>query len=327
MTIISEKMSKYFDFSKNKTKEVESTPKYAVTTVIKRTGEEVPFDISKPKKWMDYASRLGINGDSLLAETLDILPTKVTTAEIHQTMIDVCVNKKDINYSRIAARLQYASIRKSMKKNIGVNDKLNSFEEIYNKLLELGIWDKSVIPAFKPEYAALYESLYDERFEYWQLTQWIEKYGLKYKGEIVETPHIGAIGIALSIHGEDFEQVKVLTTGIIKGKLNMPTPVINGCRNGDFNTISCCVIRGGDTTDSIEVANSIAYSMTAKKAGIGIRHDTRSIQDPVKGGAVRHLGKVPIFSHTDTAVKVMTQISRGGSATVTYSVYGPEIMT
>ena len=294
--------------------------------VIKRNGTTVPFDIEKTRKWVNYATRMGIDGETLLKETVDRLPSKVSTDEIHKTMIDVCISKKEKNYSRVAARLEYASLRKTMTNKLGMNDKTNTLEQIYNKLLELGIWDKDVIPAFKPEYATLYESLYDERFEFWQIKQWIEKYGIKYKGECIETPHIGALGIALSIHGEDFEQVQLLTTGIVKGKLNMPTPVINGCRNGDFNTISCCVIRGGDTADSIDVANHIAYNMTHKKAGIGIRHDTRSIGNAVKGGAVSHLGKQPIYAHVDTAVKVLTQVSRGGSATVTFSVYDPEIM-
>jgi len=299
---------------------------YSHIKVIKSDGTQVKFDIDKPRKWADYATRLGIEGKTLLEETVERLPSVVTTKEIHSTMIDICIDKKEKLYSRIAARLEYATIRKAMMRNLGMNDKTGTFEDIYNKFRDLGVWDKNHVPEYKPEYATLYESLYDERFEYWQIKQWKDKYGQKYNGEVIETPHMGAIGIALSIHGDNFEQVKLLTKGIVTGKLNMPTPVINGCRNGDFDSISCCVIRSGDTIESIGVAQHVAYSMTAKKAGIGIRFDTRSLGNSVKNGAVEHLGKVPIYAEVDKAVKMFTQISRGGSATVTFSVYDPEVM-
>src|SRR5690606_31217443 len=112
---------------------------------------------------------------------------------------------------------------------------------------------------------------------------------------------------------------------LCKGKVSLPTPALNGLRNGDWDTISCCVISADDTTESIGVANWIAYRMTAKKAGIGIEYTTRSKDDPVKGGRVEHLGKWPIYKATDREVKVLTQITRGGNATVTALAIDPEI--
>jgi len=84
------------------------------------------------------------------------------------------------------------------------------------------------------------------------------------------------------------------------------------------------VISGGDRVESIEVAQHLAVRMTAKKAGIGCEFTTRSKGSKVKGGAVEHLGKHPIYKHLDSGVKEFTQVSRGGSATVSFTCVDPE---
>ena len=65
--------------------------------------------------------------------------------------------------------------------------------------------------------------------------------------------------------------------------------------------------------------------MTAKKAGIGIEFTTRSKGSAVKGGRIKHLGKYPIYKHTDSGVKEFTQETRGGSATVGFTCIDPEV--
>jgi ribonucleoside-diphosphate reductase alpha chain len=132
------------------------------------------------------------------------------------------------------------------------------------------------------------------------------------------------MGIGLGLHG-DSEHAYNLIKAVIQGKVNLPTPALNGIRTGDFDTISCCIITGGDSVDSIGVAEHIAYKMTAKKAGIGIEFDTRSKGAPVKGGAVDHLGKHSIYSCLDKAVKMFTQVTRGGNATATFKCIDPEV--
>ena len=77
--------------------------------------------------------------------------------------------------------------------------------------------------------------------------------------------------------------------------------------------------------ESIEVAQHLAVRMTAKKAGIGIEFTTRSKGSGVKNGRIKHLGKHPIYKHTDSGVKQFTQETRGGSATVSFTCIDPEV--
>lgn len=294
-----------------------------VKQVIKRNGTTEEFTPEKLNKWAQYATKTGGNWSEIAIATYKRLPDLVRSSDIHQTMINVCLDKEDIKYSRIAARLMVASIRKNMDSLLGLNDK-SSFKEIFEKLTGLGVWDASVLPEYNPVWEDWYKEIYDTRLEYWQLAQWCDKYAVSYKGAVVETPHIGCMGIALGIH-KDTQEAFELAKALISGEYNLPTPALNGIRNGDFNTISCCVITGGDSMESIGVAQHIAYTMTAKKAGIGIEMDTRSKGADVKGGRVKHLGKHPIYSAIDKLVKEMTQITRGGSATVTYKCIDPEV--
>lgn len=289
--------------------------------VRKKSGLEEEWDSSKIEKWAQYAAKQNVDWKEVYDGTIARLPMSCTTEEIHQTMIKVCLDKENIRYSRVAARLLYGELRKNME-YIGVSDK-KPFHEIHARYKELGMWKIDLKnPSIVDEW---YRQLYDYKMEYWQIKQWMDKYSIQLNDFPVETPHAAILATAISIHGETPEAFR-FAKYVLQGLINLPTPVLNGCRNGDFDSISCSVISGGDTVDSIGVAEHLAYKMTAKKAGIGIRFNTRSKGDDVKGGRVKHLGKAPIYATVDKAVKMFTQVTRGGSATVTYSVYDPEIL-
>jgi len=289
--------------------------------VIKRDGSEEPFDENKVGRWAEYAAKHSVNWQEIQLATLARLPSRVSTDEIHQTMINVCLDKEQIDYSRVAARLLYAQLRKNMKR-LGASDK-GTFKDLYKVYNELGLWTEF---EYTHDMEAQYQALYQTRLEYWQIKQWMDKYSLKVDDLPIETAHAGALAIGHSIHSDNAQLAFELARCIIQGEINLPTPTLNGVRNGDWDTISCSVMEGGDTIPSIGVADHLAYRMTAKKAGIGIRFDTRSIGDSVRDGAVSHLGKLPIYAAIDKSIKMFTQVSRGGSATVSFSVYDPEVM-
>ena len=292
-------------------------------SVIKHDGSVEEFCAGKLNKWAQYATKTGGDWSEIALATYKRLPEVAKASDIHQMMINVCLDKEEISYSRIAARLEQASLRKNMERLLGVGDR-NSFKDIYFAMLDKGVWDKGTMPAYNPLWESWYEEIYPNRLEYWQIVQWGDKYAIRKEGVPVETPHIGCMGIGLGLHG-DTQDAFDLAKALVEGKVNLPTPALNGIRNGDFDTISCCIITGGDTVDSIGVAEHIAYKMTAKKAGIGIEFDTRSKGSPVKGGAVDHLGKHSIYATLDKAVKMFTQVSRGGSATMTFKCIDPEV--
>ena len=295
-----------------------------IKEVIKADGSIEKFDLDKLSKWAKYASKVGGDWSELAIETFTKLPELCHSKDIHQAMIDVCYSKQDLVYSRVASRLETAQLRKNIERQLGIKVNKASFKEIRDALINKGVWCKDTIPTYTLQQEELFEELKHIHLESWQVSQWVDKYLLKINGVTVETPAIAAIGIGLGLHG-DTQDAYDLARDIIYSRTNLPTPVLNGIRNGDFNGVSCCVISAGDSVESIEVAQHLAVRMTAKKAGIGVEFTTRSKGSDVKEGRIKHLGKHPIYKHTDSGVKQFTQETRGGSATVGFTCIDPEV--
>ena len=295
-----------------------------IKEVIKANGSVEKFDLDKLSKWAKYATKVGGDWSEIAIETFTKLPEQTDSKDIHQAMIDVCYAKQDLVYSRVAARLETAQLRKNIERKFGIQVNKCSFKEIRKALLDNGVWCKETIPKYSDKQEQLFEELKQVELESWQISQWSDKYLLKFEDVVVETPVIAAIGIGLGLHG-DGQDAYDLASDIVNSRTNLPTPVLNGIRNGDFNGVSCCVISAGDSVESIEVAQHLAVRMTAKKAGIGIEFTTRSKGSDVKNGRIKHLGKHPIYKHTDSGVKQFTQETRGGSATVGFTCIDPEV--
>ena len=293
-------------------------------TVIKRDGTKEKFSDQKLLKWAKYADKHGANWIHVASETLARLSShEITTKDIHKTMIAVCLDKEERSYARVASRLIFATIRKAMKNELGFADKV-AFKDLFDKYHELGYW--KIETPYNPEWEAIYTEMQKQHFDNSQLQQFCDKYALcNSERDAIETPHIALLGIAIAIHGNNLNMVKRFAMATVQGKINLPTPALNGIRNGDWNVISCSVIEGGDTVESIAVANHLSMMMTAKKAGIGISMATRSKGDSVKNGTVKHLGKQPLYHMVEKSVKSFTQQSRGGSATMTFKYNDPDV--
>lgn len=294
-----------------------------INYVIKRNGEKKKFEAEKLNKWAEFAAGVGVSWSEIAQQTFKRLTDPCTTMDIHETMIDVCLAKQDIKHSQVAARLELAGIRKGMKYILGIDDSA-PFKDIFETLIAWGAWEEVDLPDYNEKWEDVYRYLKSFKLEYWRIKQWTDKYAIKIDDVPVETPAIGYLGMSLALFG-DTQEAYDYAEALIRGEVSLPTPALNGLRNGDWDTISCCVISANDTTDSIGVANWIAYRMTAKKAGIGIEYTTRSKGDNVKNGRVKHLGKWTIFKTIDREVKTLTQITRGGNATVTVLCIDPEI--
>ena len=305
--------------------------------IIKSNGSYAPFMPEKIRTWVKWS----IQGQSLekqlemeyyiLQEVISRLPqNEVKTSDIHQCIIDVCLDKEEIEYSRVAAKLEVATIHKNQARLLNIfKPESADYSDFVDALCLEGMYSGDWLSEINEETERKVNEWYIELeavdLEYWVVKQFSDKYSMKVNEEAIETPACAALSIAIAYHGVTDLAFNV-AKDIIYGKANYPTPALNGVRNGSFDSISCCVIEAGDTVDSIEVAEHIASKMTAKKAGIGITLDTRSKGDTVKNGAVKHLGKAPLYRSVEASVKKYTQLTRGGSATMTVKAIDPDIM-
>lgn len=301
--------------------------------VIKSDGTKQKFDPSKIRTWVSWA---GPNPDpklesEILQSTLSRLSEEPTTSEIHQTVISVCLDMKTLDASALAANLELATIFKNMEKHLRVLEPAKAtFIDLLDIMVAQGVWagewtEDPDLDTYAEELNHLYFELEAHPVQFWVVKQWVDKYSRKLQGEPIETPALGALALAISLHGVT-ERAFHMARGIVYGKQNYPTPMLNGCRTGEYNLISCCVIEAQDSIESIDIAEYIASQMTARKAGIGINLVTRSKGDGVRRGAVKHLGKHPLYASLEKTVKKYTQETRGGSATTTFTCIDPEIL-
>lgn len=295
-----------------------------INKIVKRDGSSVEFDVEKLNKWSEWgASTCGVDWTSVVFEAVRSLHEECSTVDLHKTLINTCVSRKDPKYADMAARLLVGDIYKEVYGDFSVPH----LRDFYKEMVELGYWDDMNYSDEKLDYLdTVIDHTIDITYKYATLKQYVDKYCLKAHGKLLETPQMTFIGIAMSnMRNDSIEDVVMLYTQLKNLSINLPTPTLNLERTPSKTSPSCCTISGGDGVGSIGAATQIAYDFTARSSGIGIELQTRAPKDPVKNGKILHGGKHSYFKHIDTAVKANKQEIRGGSATVTIHCLDPEI--
>ena len=303
-----------------------------IETIIKRDGREEPFEPNKINGWGEWASNNipgGVNWSEVVIETTRKLPNKCTSEQLQMQLIEECKNQNSWKYQRMAGRLFTALWHKELLQT--------SLHERHKQLVEAGLLSIKILEAFSPEeYTQLngalsYEA--DYNMALYQLHQYKNKYCLQNRktGKVMETPQEAmmrvAMGLLVNIKKDRIERIIKTYTYISQGKLNVPTPYYVNVGTNDNGYLSCCVYHTKDTANSLATGDHIGYMMTVNSAGIGAGVVTRSIGDPVRGGAIEHQGKLPYYLALTSAVRANLQNGRGGAVTITYTAFDPEIET
>lgn len=298
-----------------------------IITVVKRNREEVPFDASKMNKWAEYASKQDVSWSDMVMTTVDQLYNKCTTKEIHQAMINACVNKKDEKHLKVAARL----LRGNIYKDVYGKSEPDDFSVTYKKLVEKGYWqDFHLNQEELKRLDETFDPMFDKNYEFSSLLQFLDKYALSDLSTgvkvPVETPQVALMGISLALFKDDsFDHVINFYNIIKQRKINIATPIMAAARTGFNEFTSCFLATAGDSLKSISAGCELAYTMTANRSGVGFEFDVRSDGDIVGNNKCFHSGKLPQYKKLLSSIKSVTQGSRAGAATVTYNVLDPEI--
>lgn len=296
-----------------------------VKNVIKRDGSIERFDAEKLNRWGEWAADNNVGWPDVLLEAIRSFPDSVSSEDIQNTLISVCINRRDTAHSRMAARLLMGLILKEAYESCTPP----KFRDFYHSMVGAGYWMDMGYTEEELEYVGS-KIIHDRDFgyEFCTIRQFYDKYSVSAYGRCLESPQMAAMATAMANTRfeenraeravEAYEELSLLT-------INLPTPSLAGQRTPLSGSPSCCVITGGDSVDSIEAAVHVAYKMTAMGSGIGAELETRSKKDPVKNGTIEHMGKDGYYRYLDRAVKSNKQATRGGSATVTFHVHDPEV--
>lgn len=310
-------------------------------TVVKRTGERVPLDISKIQRQVAYDCK-GIDGvspsmieikaqieihDGMSTQTIDELLLKAMVNLIDETENPEINNT---NYQYVAGRQRVSMLRKEV---YGEYDPPKLYS-IVKKNVELGMYTSELLDWYtEAEWDIIdlfIDHSKDEQYTYAAIAQLCEKYLVQNRatGQIYETPQVRyAVAAATAFHKESPETrlkwVKDYYETASLGDFTLATPVLAGLGTTTKQFSSCVLISSDDTLDSIFASGEMMAKYAAKRAGIGLEIGRiRPVGAPIRKGEIKHTGMVPFLKKWFADLRSCSQGGiRNASCTVTFPIW------
>lgn len=302
-----------------------------IETVVKRDGTITEFDADKLNKWAEFAAGVGgVDWSDMALKAYRKCFDGCTTRDLHKAMIDSCVEKEDHNHLLMAGRLLLGSI---YKEAFGGADSIPTLHAFYHEMVDSGHWTDMDYTGEELDFLDSHINHgKDESYNYTSLRQMVDKYMIKDRitDTTFESPQFMFMGMAMQNmermpKSRRLEDVIKLYSYLRDMKINAPTPMLVNMRTRHRGYASCCVYTTEDSAKSLAAGDHIAYMMTCASAGIGGYLKTRSKGDGVRSNSIKHMGKLPYLNAVQSMVHANLQSSRGGAATMYYTVLDPEI--
>lgn len=302
-------------------------------TIIKRDGRTEPFTPSKLNQWGEWAA--GTLGDavdwpSVVLETVSGLSGTASSRDLQRQLIKTCLDYDTWSYNRMAGRLYATLIRKDLYGN-----ERPTVKALHHRLQALGYMEH--LDYSDAEYDQVETIIDHERdfaYAHYQIHTHLTKYAIadRVNGIHYETPQFIYMRMAMALavdqpRGRRMHDLERFYEHLSKNRINAPTPNHVNLGTPLRGYASCCLYTTADNARSIAIGNHIANTMTYMSAGIGAHMQTRSLNDPVRGGVIRHQGKLPYFRALVAEVKSNLQNGRGGACTSYFSIFDPEVDT
>lgn len=303
-----------------------------IKTIVKRDGTKEPFSPKKLNGWGLWASeKLGntVDWSEVVLHIASTSKDEVTSVELHNMFISYCLTKRSFDYNRMAGRLYIAYLNKEL-----YGDKYPTVKELLTKLSNHGLVSKDFLEAFTDDEYAQLEKIIDHsidlNYAHYQIEQAMEKYSLRDRvtGQYFETPQFSALRVAMQMcknRKNRIERIKRHYNQIKSDILNVPTPYYTNSGTSKLGLASCCLHESDDYVGSLATGNHISYMMTVNSAGQGTKIRTRTIDDPVRGGAIPHQGKKPYLRAEVGMINANLQNGRGGAESTSFDIIDPEI--
>ena len=310
-------------------------------TVVKRSGERVPLDISKIQRQVAHDCK-GIDGvspsmieikaqielhDGMTTETIDELLLKAMVDLIDETENPEINNT---NYQYVAGRQKVSMLRKEVYGSY-TPPKLY---EIIKTNVTAGMYTSELLDWYTEEEWDIIDLFIDhakdEEYTYAAIAQLAEKYLVQNRatGQIYETPQVRyAVAAATAFHNEPKDKrlkyVKEYYECASDGHFTLATPVLAGLGTTTKQFSSCVLITSDDTLDSIFAAGEMMAKYASKRAGIGLEIGRiRPLGAPIRNGEIKHTGMIPFLKKWFADLRSCSQGGiRNASCTVTFPVW------
>ncbi len=303
-----------------------------IKTIIKRDGSREAFSAEKLNGWSEWAAnKLGrtVNWSEVVLHAVSTLPETVTSRVLQESLIQYCLGKNTWEYSLMAGRLYSALLVRIIHKS----DEYPTVKEVQTKLIKAGLMKK--LNYSDEEYEKIEKIINHDlntKYPHYSIHQNRKKYSLQNKttGTEYETSQFIYMRMAMAVSEHEppatrLKEVKDYYLEFANHRGNVPTPYYVNLGTELSGFASCCVYTTKDTAKSLAAGDHITYMMTVMSAGIGYHLKSRSIGDPVRGGAIEHQGKLPYARSYVGALGANLQNGRGGAGTLYYNAFDPEV--
>ena len=310
-------------------------------TVVKRSGERVPLDISKIQRQVAFDCK-GIDGVSpsmieikAQIELHDGMSTKTIDELLLKAMVDLIDETENpeinhTNYQYVAGRQKVSMLRKEV---YGDYDPPPLYD-IVKKNVSLGMYTPELLEWYTKEEWDIIDLFIDhskdENYTYAAIAQLAEKYLVQNRatGQIYETPQVRyAVAAATAFHNEPKDKrlkyVKEYYECASDGHFTLATPVLAGLGTPTKQFSSCVLISSDDTLDSIFAAGEMMAKYASKRAGIGLEIGrVRPLGAPIRNGEIKHTGLIPFLKKWFSDLRSCSQGGiRNASCTVTLPIW------
>jgi len=307
--------------------------------VQKRDGKLEILDINKIHFVVEEACEglAGVSSSQIEMNANIQFYDGMTTKDIQNVLVrsaNDLISLEAPNYQFAAARLLSYDVRKEAH---GQYEYIPLLKLIVRNI-RLGVYDKGILDKYTKTEIKKFNTWIkrdrDLKFTYAGLRQICDKYLVQDRstGQLYETPQDMYMMIAATLFAEypaktRLGYVKRYYDAISQHKINIPTPVMAGVRTPIRQFASCVLVDTDDTLSSIFSSDMAIGLYVARRAGIGINAGRiRGINSRIRGGEVQHTGVVPFLKKFEATVRCCTQNGvRGGSATVHFPIWHPEI--
>lgn len=295
--------------------------------VINRDGIKEPIDVDKIReKLIKACEGLDINMVELESHIDTIYQEDITTKRIQESLINLTVsmtNFESSHWTNVGGRLLMMEIEREVYHGRGYS--YNDFYKTITDLCKDNIYDNRLLDYTKKEIQELNDYMVPDRdmnYDYAGANMFINRYLLKYNGEVWELPQevFMTISMMLSLNEKKdrVEKVKKFYDVLSLKKISLATPILANLRVPNGNLASCFISAIDDNIESIFYNVDSIAKISKNGGGVGVNLSRIRGKGSVVNGYLNASGGVTpwIKIINDTAVAVNQQGRRAGAVTV-----------
>lgn len=294
--------------------------------VINRAGIRENLDIIKIREKLIRACEgLEVNMVELESYIDSIYQENITTKKIQESLINqavVMTSFEESDWTYVAGRLLMMETEREVFHKRGFS--YGEFYRTVKTLTENGIYDNRLQEYTEDEIKELEKVIDTSRdmlYDYAGANMFVNRYLLKYRGNIYELPQevFMCIAMLLAINEEDRVLVaKRFYNALSLKKISLATPILANLRIPKGNLSSCFITAMDDNIESIFYNIDTIAKISKSGGGVGLNVSRIRAKDSMVNGYYNASGGVVpwIKIVNDTAVAVNQQGRRAGAVTV-----------